>query len=574
MSSSHRTAAPGPAPAVRPRAGQRARALAALWCGLALWWWAPAWAAGQRQVLVLYSLGADSASVWQTLVHRGMVEELAHQSWGDAPGIFEERFDAIRVGEQAAVDSMPPYLRTKYADVHLDAIVTENYLAARFLSAHPELFPGVPRHYVNHGRRDWRPADGDGYEVLSDFERAIGVIAQVAPRTRRIVVVGDQTPRVQEWIAGVRAVVPRFQRIAFEFWDDQNFDQLYAKAAALGPGDAIFMLATYRDKSGAKGVPPEIARKLAQTSPAPVFTHVQSLVLPGIVGGYVISGERIGRVIARLVLGQPADMGSAQDFVFDYPSARRFHLVDAPAGAQWLNRPPDTWETYRWQIIAGLTLIGLEGVLITALVLALRGRRQSMAALHDERTQLEARVVQRTLELMVANTQLEHQATTDPLTGIGNRRKMTEQIGKELERGRRSRRPLALLMIDIDHFKRINDTHGHEVGDRAIVAVARAVTDGMRSVDLVSRFGGEEFVALMPDTDLRVAAVAAERLRADVAALRISGDDGVQIALTISVGVAASGPRGTPDTPSLLLVRADKALYRAKKEGRDRVVVG
>src|SRR5471032_3134073 len=559
--------------AVRLWAGRWAAAMLALLAGLALC--APAHALGERQVLVLYSLAPDAASVWQAEVHRGLVDELATQSWGGAPSVFEERFDSVRVGEQPALDAMEPYLRTKYANVRFDAIVTENYLAARFLSAHPDLFRGVPRHYVNHSRRGWMPDDGAGYEVLSDFKRAIGVIPQVAPETRRIVVVGDQTPRVQEWIADLRAVMPQFRdRIAFEFWDRQSFAELYRKAAALGPGDAIFMLATYRDKDGAKGVPPEIGRKLAQVARAPIFTHIESLVQPGIAGGYVISGERIGRVIARIVLNRATDVAAVQSYVFDYPTAQRFHLAHLPDATEWLNRPRDTWETYRWQIIAALALIVVEGVLITALVLALRGRRQSMAALHEERNKLEARVVQRTLELLVANTKLEQLATTDPLTGIGNRRKMSDQIVKELERSRRSRHPLALLMIDIDHFKRINDTHGHDVGDRAIVAVARAVTEDMRSIDLVSRFGGEEFVALMPETELAVAALAAERLRSAVAALRIAGEDGAQIALTISVGVTASDPLGVADTASTLLMRSDKALYRAKKEGRDRVVTG
>jgi two-component system cell cycle response regulator len=569
----HRTAAPGQP--IRLWAGRRAFAVLALLACLSLLQCGPAHALGERQVLVLYSLGPDAASFWQQEVHRGMVEELATQTWGGAPSVFEERFDSVRVGEQPALDAMEPYLRSKYANVHFDAIVTENYLAGRFLSDHPDLFPGVPRYYVNHSRRGWVPNDGTGYEVLSDFKRAIGLIPQVAPDTRRIVIVGDQTPRVQEWIGDLRAVVPKFSdRIAFEFWDKQSFADLYRKAAMLGPNDAIFMLATYRDKDGVKGVPPEIGRKLAQVSRAPIFTHVESLVQPGIAGGYVISGERIGRVIARIVLNRATDVTGVQSYVFDYPTAQRFHLAHLPEATEWLNRPRDTWQTYRWQIIAGLALIIVEGLLITALVLALRGRRQSMAALHEERNKLEARVVQRTLELLVANTKLEQLATTDPLTGIGNRRKMTEQIGKELERSRRSRHPLSLLMIDIDHFKRINDTHGHDVGDRAIVAVARAVTEGMRSIDLVSRFGGEEFVALMPDTELAVAAHAAERLRVEVAQLRITGEDGVQIALTISVGVTASDPLGVADTASTLLMRSDKALYRAKKEGRDRVVTG
>src|SRR5262249_10289356 len=159
--------------------------------------------------------------------------------------------------------------------------------------------------------------------------------------------------------------------------------------------------------------------------------------------------------------------------------------------------------------------------LITSLVIALRDRRRTNAALADERNNLEDRVLQRTLELLMANQKLEQLATTDPLTGIANRRKMTDQIAHELERARRFKHPLSLLMIDIDHFKRINDTFGHEVGDKAIVAVAKLLTESMRSIDLAARFGGEEFVLLMSETNLEVAMRAAERLREMVAALHL-----------------------------------------------------
>ncbi|SFU87487.1 diguanylate cyclase [Pseudoduganella namucuonensis] len=535
---------------------------------------APAMAAEERKVLVLYSLGSDSASVWQAMVHKGLYDELGKKTWGEPPSIFEERFDAIRVGDKPSLDSMGPYLKTKYAEVKLDAVVTENYLAATFLHSHPELFPGVPRYYVNHGRKNWRPKDGEALEVVPDYVRMLGVITRVAPHTRRVVVVGDRSPRVQEWIAGARdAARPYGKILTVDYWDNQSFDELYRRAALLSGDTAILMFATYGDNTGAKGLPAVVARKLAAVAQVPVFTHVESLVLPGIAGGYVLSGENIGRVIANVLQGQRPDLGAVQRYVFDFPTAERHQLRHIPPGAVLLNRPQGVWELYRWQIILGLTLIVMEGVLITALVMALRSRRRTMTALNDERNNLEDRVLQRTLELLMANNKLEQLATTDPLTGIANRRKMTEQISKELERARRFRHPLSLLMVDIDHFKRINDTYGHDIGDRAIVAVASMLASSMRSIDMVARFGGEEFVLLMPETDIDVAGNAAERLRDAAARLRIEVDGGLKITLTISIGVAATRPQEAPDSPSSLLMRADKALYRAKNEGRDRVVL-
>ncbi|GAB2863365.1 hypothetical protein GCM10027277_35040 [Pseudoduganella ginsengisoli] len=552
---------------------------AAAWACAVFWLLAQAGhaiAAGEdRKVLVLYSLGAENISAWQAMVHKGLYDELGRKAWGDVPMIFEERFDVARVGRQPSLDSMAPYLRTKYAQVKLDAVVTENYLAATFLNSHPELFPGVPRFYVNHGRRGWRPRDGEALEVAHDYGRMLGVITRVAPSTRRIVVVGDKTPRVQEWIAGAREAARAYgQRLQMEYWDNQSFDELYRRASLLKGGTAILMFATYTDSTGGAALPSDVARKLADVTQVPIFTHVESLVVPGIAGGYVLSGEAIGRAVAQVLQGQPADMSNVQRYVFDYQTAERYGLVNIPQGALMLNRPHGVWELYRWQILTGVGLIVVEGVLITALVMALRARRRAMGALNDERNNLEDRVLQRTLELLMANTKLEQLATTDPLTGIANRRKMTEHIAKELERVRRLRHPLALLMVDIDHFKRINDTYGHEAGDRAIIAVANMLSASLRAIDTVARFGGEEFVLLMPETDLETAGLAAERLREAASLLAVEVDGGLAIALTISIGVAASRPQQAPDTASSLLVRADKALYQAKEEGRNRVVLG
>jgi len=527
---------------------------------------------GRRHVLVLYSLGSDSASVWQSRLTAGIAREVGAGQGRPVPEVFDERLDVIRVGEHEAMTAMAPYLQTKYARIDFDAIIAENYQANRFLSEHPDLFPGVPRFYVNHGRRGWRPADGTGMEIDFDFMRAIDAIPLSLPAVKRIVVVADPTARGKEWTDAVRAIAPQYAgRIAFEFWDRQPFSDLYLRAAALGPDTAIYMFPTYADSSGAAGMPAVVARTLAASTRAPVFTYVDSLMVPGIAGGYVISADRVGRAIGRLVNGQPARLDGVQAYVFDQKIARRFDMREI-AGTQWINAEQSVWEQYRWEIVGGATLIGVEALLISGLFVALRGRRRAMLALDRERATLEQAVAQRTIELQAANNALEQQVTTDSLTGIGNRRRMTAQIGAELERARRFGHPLSLLMIDIDHFKDVNDRFGHDAGDRAIVAVAMALSVDLRASDSAARFGGEEFVVLMPETGLAMAGEVAERLRASIAALRLEADDGSPIALTISVGVAIAAPRGQAETPSSLLLRADRALYRAKAEGRNRVV--
>jgi len=158
-------------------------------------------------------------------------------------------------------------------------------------------------------------------------------------------------------------------------------------------------------------------------------------------------------------------------------------------------------------------------------------------------------------------------ATVDPLTGLFNRRYGDHHLAGLAQRAQRDNRCFALMMIDIDHFKGVNDAHGHAVGDQVLQAVARTIQDNLRAVDLVARYGGEEFVVALPDAELPAARHAAERLRHRIAETRIALGDGETVTVTISIGMAIGGP----DSPAIevLLAQADRALYQAKNLGRD-----
>ena len=162
-------------------------------------------------------------------------------------------------------------------------------------------------------------------------------------------------------------------------------------------------------------------------------------------------------------------------------------------------------------------------------------------------------------------------AVTDPLTGLHNRRYMTSQLDALVARAVRDGRPVSALLLDIDHFKKINDSFGHDAGDEVLREFAVRLASNVRAVDLPCRFGGEEFVVVMPETALEDAERIAERIRMHVsgAPFRVAGGREV-LTVTISIGVAATS--GTADTPDHLLKRADEALYEAKASGRNRVI--
>jgi two-component system cell cycle response regulator len=179
------------------------------------------------------------------------------------------------------------------------------------------------------------------------------------------------------------------------------------------------------------------------------------------------------------------------------------------------------------------------------------------------------RIVWLQKQLIAANERLEHLSRTDALTGLPNKRALDEQLGREFEECRRYDRPMSIVMIDVDRFKSFNDTYGHSTGDSVLQHVAARMATISRQSDFLARSGGEEFVAILPETTLPDAVQFAEKLRLAIATNPLSVG-GSPLGVTISLGVA-SIPHSRFENPEALLRAADQALYRAKKNGRNRV---
>lgn len=211
--------------------------------------------------------------------------------------------------------------------------------------------------------------------------------------------------------------------------------------------------------------------------------------------------------------------------------------------------------------IAGLELLARQ----TQHLLELRRLMLDQGKLLSAREAAAQRAEQARADLQRRHEELQATASRDPLTGLLNRAAMEELLADTLQRDASQRPPYTLLLLDIDHFKLVNDMHGHLAGDQALRAVADAITQSIRKSDIAVRFGGEEVVVYLPGTALDGASEVAHRIRERIARA------GLPFPITVSIGIAAGDP--ARHTPEQTFYRADQALYRAKAGGRDRVVV-
>jgi diguanylate cyclase (GGDEF)-like protein len=180
------------------------------------------------------------------------------------------------------------------------------------------------------------------------------------------------------------------------------------------------------------------------------------------------------------------------------------------------------------------------------------------------------------LENVTNSERLKHIGLTDPLTGVHNRRYFDQRLQEEVSRAQRQGYPLSCLFLDVDHFKRVNDQYGHQTGDCVLREVAWRIKNQLRSIDVLGRYGGEEFAVLLVQTDMGSALTIAERIRHSIAEQLFKGEGEGTLAATLSVGVATlrdcNRGQNAETLAQQLVAQADQALYRAKQGGRNCVV--
>lgn len=340
-------------------------------------------------------------------------------------------------------------------------------------------------------------------------------------------------------------------------------------------------------------MPARVLDDICRVASVPVFVAVGHLLGTGAIGGYVLDLRAVGRMAGMQVLALLDGKDLSQEelqalrfkgYAFDWRALARWDIAEdrLPQGSRIEFREYGIWELYGGYVLTGLVLIAGELFLVVGLIVNRMRRRKAEAAIVRLNASLERKVKERTHDLWEANTklhetakqlavmnaQLDRMSRTDGLTGLYNRRHMDERLAHEQERYKRTGVPFSVLLVDIDLFKRVNDTYGHDVGDTLLRHIAVSLTSGIRKMDTVSRWGGEEFLLLLPATDRNKAMRLAQRIRGDVSGSPYRfGDKTLRVTITIGLSTI------TPDESlEALLKRADDALYAGKEAGRDRVV--
>jgi diguanylate cyclase (GGDEF)-like protein len=270
---------------------------------------------------------------------------------------------------------------------------------------------------------------------------------------------------------------------------------------------------------------------------------------------------------ARNYIGHPVTGRPFQDLILDFHHTFRLdQAVTRPETAHLLgfDTPSGLSQTCRFHFYATTDHVLAFGHMDVAEITSLS---DELVAVNQELNNLTRELNARNRELKRANEKILELTRIDPLTGLANRRFFSERIQEMISLANRRSQPLSLIMTDIDHFKKVNDTWGHDAGDRVLKAYAGLMKTRTRSEDLVARFGGEEFIILMPLADVREAFAYAERIRCDLAEQDLL-ETGHPVTASFGVAGLCSG-----DTCEMLIKRADTALYEAKASGRNRTVL-
>jgi diguanylate cyclase (GGDEF)-like protein len=507
-----------------------------------------------------------------------------------------EYMDARRnIDDEQYIEHLKNLLEYKYKNNQPDIIITSDDGALDFiLSNGSTIFPNIPTVFsgVNIDKSEALKGQNNItgiYEGMA-IEENLNLIRQVQPQVEQIIMLGDVTSLGGSMVTQARLIQKKWQQedrlkhITLQVRDKFILTELYADSESLSTKTAFLILAIHKDQSGEYFSFEKQLPILSKHSASPIYGMWGGLMIGnGIVGGLIndpyLHGKNTAKIAIEILAGVspatiPVKYSSTFLPKFDYLQLKRFELLGSPLpkNSTVINQPISVYEENKNIINITISLFVILFLVISLLIKNIRQKQSTQVQLSNLNQQLESKVNKRTLELIErndaleeVNKQVERMAYTDVLTGIGNRRAANEEIESYISRSHSDNKPLSLAILDIDHFKHVNDTFGHLAGDDVLFRLAAAIKHDLRPSDQVYRWGGEEFILLLPDTAIESADAVCKRLRNTLNDC-VHGQVGK---VTVSIGVASLQHEDDLDS---LITRCDVFLYTAKENGRDQVV--
>ncbi|WP_054032962.1 GGDEF domain-containing protein [Desulfatitalea tepidiphila] len=528
-----------------------------------------------KNVWVLHSY--HQGWTWTDRITEGI--QSVFEPFGKDISLYYDYLDLHRANE-AVVADLIVYFKTKLSRIPIDVIIVSDDGALQFIATHgPQLAPAIPIVFCGINNRDALPPTGQlratGMAEQIDHAATFALMLRLHPNCRRVVVIVDRRgmqpvllDELENSLAGLK------ERALVEVWNDVDWERLPANLVALTPNDLVYLFAFDHDRRGNVAHAKEVIDMVVRWSPVAVYSPVDFYFGKGIVGGAINSahhqGIQAGRTALRILSGEAVegmatDIGLSRQLRVDGRALHRFGIKSGqlPENTEIVFPQPVFWVRH------GIYSIGLVALLLVfsgmLLVMVLRQRRKQSNLLQIN-TDLDGRIREKSIHLQIVNQKLKKQSMTDGVTGIPNRRYIYQRLVEEVKKARRYNMPLAIVLFDIDGFKKIYDERGYVLGESVLRDVGRCIKRNMREIDLVGRYGGEAFLVILPNTSAAQGQLMAERIREKVAAL--SWEQG-EVKVTLSGGLTFFND----ETPPELVQRADDLLAAVKRSGGNRIAV-
>lgn len=509
-----------------------------------------------QKIFVLYSY--NNTYPWVVEFEKGLYA--AAKESGKDYELYVENLDSTRFPDIKFRENFTNYLSQKYNGIQFDGIIGVSDEACYFIDESCRFPENIPRVYYTATFDKESPQI---YNLSASYDSVIDecwdLIREIYPALSNVAVIEGDSYTTTSIYTYMQQLVKQ-QAIPIRLIQDYTFEELYTTVANLPEGTAVLYLPVYYDSTGKASIPSQVVREVAFQANAPVFSFWDIFMNTGCAGGRVISASATAKA-SLLALADYSEDGAfgtryaISRTILDRNVIDRFSLrVDRiPEDAEVINEPPPVYVRRARAVLqfANYALSVFIAMLLAGSILLVRAYNR-------------LRITNR--ELRSARKEAEDLSLTDSLTGLLNRRAFEPMVDHEMQRRNRFGSTACLCIADIDHFKKINDVHGHDIGDIVLQRIADVIKGTIRSADVLARWGGEEFIIVLPDANEEQGFLIAEKIRENVMRIEFTQCPSV----TISLGITESKP---DETFGAWFKRTDLALYRAKDEGRNRTIV-